>query len=411
MNWSSTSHNALFADGRASDAIRGQVHTAVKEAQGLTQDRLLNTDEQELVEYFVKKYRVEIPKLDKDNIRAEQHERQVEVYDQFDQRSLKVPGVAYDFVVPFEGEEDIFKLQPSTFGSAPPHARVVGNTLQFTISGRELSAEKVKGQFDSLLRSVEQYLSWHEETWSGLENNVRTEVGNAIRQRRQRLLEQQSTAAELSSLGIKLAEKPDDPRTYVSPKVKTKIQPKMPPMKEASPPEPTLASEHYNVILGLIRDAGRSIEQSSSRMRELDEETLRDMFLVPLNAHFGSAKGEAFNYGGKTDILIQHDGSNIFVSEFKIWSGEKNFASAIDQLLSYLSWRDTKTAMVVFSRNEGFTNVLSKMKSVVLAHKNYVDGPKKLSDTSNQFVFSLPQDADRRVIISTLAFDLGTVGK
>ncbi|MDM0045058.1 hypothetical protein QTH91_11245 [Variovorax dokdonensis] len=163
----------------------------------------------------------------------------------------------------------------------------------------------------------------------------------------------------------------------------------------------------YENILGIIRGAGRSIEQSSSRTRALDEETLRDMFLVPLNAHFGNATGEAFNVNGKTDILIRHEAGNLFVAEFKIWGGDKHFLATIDQLLSYLSWRDTKTAIVVFNRNVGFSAVVAKMRELVRTHPCYVSGPTRLDETSDSFVFSLPQDQDRRVNIALLAFDMG----
>ena len=173
------------------------------------------------------------------------------------------------------------------------------------------------------------------------------------------------------------------------------------------PPEPTLDKDVYQNILGLIRGAGRSIEQSSSRTRSLEEETLRDMFLVPLNAHFGNATGEAFNVTGKTDILIRHETGNIFVAEFKIWGGEKRFLATIDQLLSYLSWRDTKTAIVMFNRNTGFSGVVAKMRELVKAHPNYVSGPMRLDETSDSYTFSLPQDKDRQITIALLAFDLG----
>jgi hypothetical protein len=57
---------------------------------------------------------------------------------------------------------------------------------------------------------------------------------------------------------------------------------------------------------------------------------------------------------GKTDILIRIDGKNIFIAECKFWTGPKGFTETIDQLLGYLSWRDTKAAIVMFNRKKGF---------------------------------------------------------
>ena len=85
----------------------------------------------------------------------------------------------------------------------------------------------------------------------------------------------------------------------------------------------------------------------------------------------GDATGETFNFDGKTDILIRKDGKNVFIAECKFWKGEKAFLETIDQLLSYLSWRDTKTAVVVFNRNAGFSAVLAKIAEITPEHPNF----------------------------------------
>lgn len=398
----------LFCKLDGMTARRAQVMTAAKEVSNLDESRILNTDPGDLTQYFVEKFRVDVPVLDRDNMVAEQHERQIEVYDHWDKRAIRVPGVAYDFVLPFEGEEEIFYMRPNSYDTAPPYAEVSGSTLRFTISGRELSAEQVKTELDRLVSSIERYLDWHRSMWAGLGEEIERAVRAEIDTRRDRLLKQKESASVLAGLGIKLKEKPGDPRTYVPPAVKQKIKPQMPPMKPALPPEPTLDEAQYSIILALIRDAGRGVERGGARVRELDEETLRDMFLVPLNSHFEGVAGEAFNHEGKTDVLLRYEGGNLFVAEFKIWSGAKAFGEAIDQLLSYLTWRETKTALVIFSRNKGFTSVLEAVRGAAAAHPRFVSGPKRLDDTSDRYTFSLPQDDNREVSVSVLAFDLSS---
>ena len=105
------------------------------------------------------------------------------------------------------------------------------------------------------------------------------------------------------------------------------------------------------------------MEQSPGAFREIDEESLRTHFLMQFNGHFsGDATGETFNYEGKTDFLIKVDGKNIFIGECKFWTGEKGYMETLDQVLSYLSWRDTKAAVLVFNRNKNFTDVLIKIE-------------------------------------------------
>lgn len=400
-------HNYLFSSEHGHDTFARQIMSACAEVDRLGEDRILGTDPAALTSYFCEKYSVDVPTLDIDNLVAEEHERPLQTFDQFRAQMVTVPGVAFDFELPFSGDPQLFKIRPAAHDMNPPVAVIAGNVIRFSVAMREADAAVVKGEVDKLVRSIERYLAWHRELWANFPADLAREVRQRIDLRRERLMKQKSAAAALADYGIKLREKPGDARTYVPPAIKQQIQPKLPPMRPARPPEPTLDDAQYEIILGLLRDAGHSIEQSASRMRELDEEALRDIFLVPLNAHFGSATGEAFNHLGKTDILIRHEGGNLFVAEFKIWGGEKRFLATIDQLLGYLTWRDTKASMVIFNRNAGFTSVLAKIRDCAKTHPNFVRGPVHLDETSDRFEFSLPQDADRHVIISILSFDLG----
>ncbi len=392
-------------DGHA--AKQAAIAAACKEAEALREQQLLSTEVDALVAYFVARHEVEVPTLLLDSMVGTQHERPYKTRDMWENRVITVSGEAYDFQLPFSGSAVIFDMRPRTFDMNPPVAEVVGQALRFTVADRSLSAEAVKQRVDELVRSIESYLGWHRELWAGYSDHLASAVRSAIEGRKAKVMQTKGTAAALAGLGIKIAEKAGDSRTFVAPAVKQKVQPQLPAMRPSVPPEPTLNGETYGKILGLVRGAGRSIEQSSSRTRALDEETLRDMFLVPLNAHFGTATGEAFNVAGKTDILIRHETGNLFVAEFKIWGGDKHFLATIDQLLGYLSWRDTKAAIIVFNRNAGFSGVVAKMRELAKTHPCFVKVLERLDETSDSYSFSLPQDKNRQVTIALMAFDLG----
>lgn len=130
----------------------------------------------------------------------------------------------------------------------------------------------------------------------------------------------------------------------------------------------------------------RVMEQSPKAFETMGEEDLRTHFLVQLNAQYeGRATGETFNFQGKTDILIRVDGRNVFVAECKFWGGEKQFLETIDQLLSYLSWRDTKAAVLIFNRNVNFSEVLREIteNSVKHEHGHYKPPMSRISATSS----------------------------
>ena len=149
------------------------------------------------------------------------------------------------------------------------------------------------------------------------------------------------------------------------------------------------------------------MEQSPHAFEDMGEEDLRTHFLVQLNAQYeGQATGETFNFQGKTDILIRAEGRNVFVAECKFWKGEKELHNAVDQLLSYLSWRDTKTALLVFNRNAAFTEVLKKIELAVPTHKHFKRNLGKADESTFRYVFGQPNDSNRELCLTVLAFDV-----
>src|SRR5437762_10375807 len=156
--------------------------------------------------------------------------------------------------------------------------------------------------------------------------------------------------------------RPDAPLTFVPEGVKKKSV--TPPPASTLPyrPEPALSDEQFEGILRIIRAMGHSMERTPGAYNSLGEENLRSVFLTSLNAQFeGGATGETFNVSGKTDILIRHGDRNVFIGECKIWDGPKTLTDAIDQILGYLAWRDTRAAVVIFIRRKDIGAVVEKI--------------------------------------------------
>ena len=158
--------------------------------------------------------------------------------------------------------------------------------------------------------------------------------------------------------------------------------------------DPTLYESEYIQILNGIHIAGSSIEQKIVSFYNQDEEGLRDTILTGLQTAFPkySATGETFNAAGKTDILLKYNSENLFVAECKIWAGQSSVNPAIDQLMNYLTWRDSKTALILFVQNSTFSSVLAEIKKIIADHPNY----QKFIDeqNSNRFNFEFTQKND-----------------
>jgi len=171
--------------------------------------------------------------------------------------------------------------------------------------------------------------------------------------------------------------------------------------------DPTIKDSGYIKILNAIHISGTHIEQTIDSFIELDEEGLRDTILTGLKTGFPeySTTGESFNAEGKTDILLKHENSNLFVAECKIWNGQKNVNKSIDQLMKYLTWRDSKVAVILFIETSNFSSILSNIQDVVEQHPNHKKFVKVEKENLFHFEFSLKKDPEKTIKLAVFCFD------
>lgn len=206
---------------------------------------------------------------------------------------------------------------------------------------------------------------------------------------------------------IKVTVNPDIPQTFSVPIIRKNINKPSLGATSNYNIQPTIDEDIYEHILQVLRGIGRSFEQKPRNYIDKDEEGIRDAFLPTLETHYAgcTATGETFNYNGKTDLLIKHtDGTNLFVGECKFWHGQKHLVQAIDQLLSYLTWQDTKTALLIFVREDNISPILKKIKDTCESHKNYLKFVKAETEYSFSFKFHLPGDKDRTIFLEVIVF-------
>jgi hypothetical protein len=165
----------------------------------------------------------------------------------------------------------------------------------------------------------------------------------------------------------------------------------------------------YSEILQLFHDFGKQMERLPATYRGRDEQTLRDLFLLMLKQHFGiegSATGETFNASGKTDILLRYENRNLFVAEFKFWQGAKSHFDTIDQLLSYLTWRDSKAAIVYFVRGKEMVAPMRAVEESTPRHPAFLSLAARKEDSWFSYELHLPGDVEQTVKVAVLCFHL-----
>lgn len=305
----------LFHEGdwfATSEQWRQKLRHEIESQNG---DELLNSSTVDLAAYYAGKFTLNVPTLHEDEIVVDKKETQIDVsHDRdryFSGRSGPhyITGTEIMVEVPFTGDEVGFRIQPTTQNYNNPTAKISGQKIFFSITGTNLTSEKVNSEIKGKLTSINQHLEWLRRDASAFNANLSQIATESIEQRKAKLLKDKSL---LAGLDFKMKERPGEKQTYATPNVRRTIRPEVPkPAASRQPfkPEPVIADADYEHILKVLDNMVKVMEQSPGAFQKIDEESLRTHFLVQLNGHFdGNATGETFNYEGKTDILIKVDG-------------------------------------------------------------------------------------------------------
>ena len=409
----STSEDYLFHKGDWHATQGSWRNELIAKIEAMNGDELLNVSTTDLARYYVDQYTFEVPIIHADELVVDQREIKIDVSQDRDRiihdrsRPFYIAGTTIDVEVPFTGNKVGFDIQPSTRNFNNPKARVRDEIIEFSVTGTDLSTERVKQEIQRVLDSINAHHGWLANDAKAYNAGLESLATETIERRKEKLLKDKSLAA---GLGFKMKERPGAKETFAAPKVRRNIRPRTPQptaSRVAYNPEPILTDDDYEHILSVLENMASVMEQNPGAFREIDEESLRTHFLMQLNGHFyGDATGETFNYEGKTDILVKVDGRNIFIGECKFWTGEKGYLETLDQVLSYLSWRDTKAAVLIFSRNKDFTDVLEKIEKGSHKHPNCKKLVKKRNESSWTYLFGNKDDANREISITVQAYNV-----
>ncbi|MHC6151101.1 hypothetical protein ACVSQB_04805 [Bradyrhizobium elkanii] len=397
----------LFTGTSMFDVVRSRGQMAEEAPSRMNDDRLLSTPTDDLVADIVHQQELSIPVLDRDSAWMDSSEGQVAVNDYW-ARGVRpgytIKGTIIQLSVPFSGDASFFRIQPTTFNSMPPRGQVGQDAVVIRYSAVELNADQARTTLNAAIDDIEKHLVWLRQSAEPFNERLKTVVRAAIEARKAKVLRDRNSVA---AIGFNLKPRTDAPKTYVAPVKRKQIAVQTSKAVAPFKPEPKLDEDAYEQILKIIDGMAHVMERSPTAFETMGEEALRQHFLVQLNGQFeGAASGETFNFNGKTDILIRVQDRNIFIGECKFWGGEKAFLDTITQLLNYLSWRDTKAAVIIFNRNVDFSGMLKAMEDAIRKHPNLKRGPQKESETRYRCIFANPTDANREVIATVMAFNV-----
>ena len=102
--------------------------------------------------------------------------------------------------------------------------------------------------------------------------------------------------------------------------------------------------------------------------------------------------------------MVKHGNDILFIAECKVWKGAKKLNEAIDQLLSYLTWRDSKTALLIFNKDTAIQTVIQSIQESIPNHPNFVKQIGQRNKGWFDYSFHLTDSSDE-IKMAVMVFD------
>lgn len=400
----------LFFEGDLDATLRATMEAALKDIDDWSQDQLVRQSETEIIDYVVNQRSVRCPVLDLDNWWMDEPEDGKARMDDPERERFYGHPIEYDVTrttvhIPFDGEDVFFRLRPSSFSTNPPRAVIGKGEIILRYEDREFDPEAIRQRVNETIGKINTHLERSRAQADRHNAELPGAVEATLRMRKDRILANQNTAR---AVGIPIRRRDDAPPIPVPMQRKTIRTERPRPKTVNSPyePEPMMDDAIFEAAVDVLRAGGVELERLPETTLALPEEGRRNLLLVALNSQFeGRAGGEMFNGSGKTDILLRVDGRNVFIAEIKIWHGTKAFTAAIDQLLGYTVWRDSKAVLILFIETKNGTAIIDKAAAAIAEHPRHRKTvAASRPDERRDFIFEGDADPARDIHLTFLPF-------
>lgn len=391
------------------------------EVEKMSDVDITTCDFQEWKEYLYNRYMIAPVTLYEDSIIQSLVDTKVKKYNHFygrmpyQQEYYIADGVRIIYEIPFDGDDELFWLQPNNRVSTSfevedfnvPNRDNCGSIImEFEYSKSELENKKdnmatfVKIDFENRFRSIRTMIGYVNGEVNAFNNSLRGYATKCLEERKKR-----ATSLSLISQMLEIPLERSDTAPNISPIPLERIvrTPVKKPDSKPLPNEYSIKDYDYENINNIILSCGTAMENTARTHVKNDEEELRDFLLATLNTHYKNASGETFRKTGKTDIKIEFDNKAAFIGECKVWHGIKAFEQAIQQVLSYSTWRDTKISVIIFNKaNQSFNGVLEKIEAWV--KDNVKSFSHKMANVWDCMYYKV--DTNTEIRLNILVFDM-----
>lgn len=328
------------------------------------------------------------------------------LFRRFERRDyVEVDGIIAEFYYPFIGDERLFECQPSVFRMGfYPDISISRGYVSFKIE-RTLKEMESEGSKDKLLFDLEEMKKSIQDGIHDVNNNVNGFNAQLKHTIAQALTEKKKKVEQFFEIS-KMLEVPIEKKRYSQEHIP--LERNIVPTTKHYKKEDyyCISDSDYEDVVSTIKHTLSTYERTPSSYKHMNEEDLRNTILASLNATYkGDATGETFRNGGKTDICIERDNRAAFVAECKMWKGQKEIEPAIQQLDGYLTWRDCKTALIIFVKNKDFLHTLETAEKALGSIKQMRTVLKK---DKNEFecIYLSESNPGQQIRIRVMLFNL-----
>lgn len=367
----------FFARGHLLQGLEAHRERLAEEIEEAPEEHVLKVDEQQWASALGERYHVDAPVLDRDGVRMEKL-RAVQVDVSGDtSRIIRFPptyrpGHETTVHIPFSGDPGVFQFLPSSHILVELHAHVGEGELLVDVAYPDDRPLDTTAYADKFIDRIEINLESARADIAKFNSELDSFALATITARLERM---QKHSAYVAATGLPIIDEPSAPKVSIPDAITRRAAPPLLSMREDErlELEPVLLDEHYEFILSVIRQHSRSMARDPRTYAGMGEEARRRVILDALNTHYmGAGAAEAFNFGGKTDMFLSHEGRSLFVAECKLWSGARAFTATLDQLFGYQAWLDTKLAILVFVRQQALTTIIERAHAALEAHPQFV---------------------------------------
>ena len=399
---------SLFGQQDASWSFDHYLKEMRDEINGKSNEYILNVDVEEWKQYFIDKYDFQPLQVYPDQATVE-FVRKGNVSRDYQGRKYDIEMYFFQVSVPFTGYSFLFMLKPSTCVILHPRVNVPqgdSGIITATFSLHEQDEKKFEYEKNQLLKAFTANIPNINKDLENFKAQLLLTFDSTYNQKKEKVL---SENAFFEKISIKINKTTDNIFKVPIAKKRKIPEPILDTKAEKRYTEtPSMDDAFYIDVLEVIYTFFKSVEKKPSTYLNKDEESLRDYILPTLETRYDNTTvtGETFNKEGKTDLLIKYkDGTNLFVAEFKFWKGDVVLCETINQLFDrYLTWRDSKVAIIFFTKNKEFSKVLKSIQEGVPKHDYFLKANGSHRESSFSYIFHFPTDKGKHIYAEIMAF-------